>query len=197
MPVYIARDDYSAAELRLEARAAGNGRESVRLLLIANLLDGMEREEAAAAVGLSAVRSYEWVHRYEEEGVAGLRDRPRRGRRPRLDEARAQAFKARIVAGADLERDGVVAFRGLDAQRILREEFGVEHCLSSVYLILHQLQLSRLVPRPLHRKSDAQSQEAFRKRQGCNSAESGAPKRPANESKSGSRTKPGSVKRTS
>jgi hypothetical protein len=32
-------------------------------------------------------------------------------------------LKERIVAGAELARDGVVAFRGVDAQRILKEEF--------------------------------------------------------------------------
>jgi hypothetical protein len=35
-------------------------------------------------------------------------------------------FKERIVAGAELERDGVVAFRGVDAQRILKQEFAID-----------------------------------------------------------------------
>ena len=30
-------------------------------------------------------------------------------------------FKERIVAGAELQRDGVVALRAVDAQRILKE----------------------------------------------------------------------------
>src|SRR5580693_3656738 len=42
-------------------------------------------------------------------------------------------FKERIVAGAERERDGVVAFRGVDAQRILKEEFDIECSLSSTY----------------------------------------------------------------
>jgi hypothetical protein len=65
-----------------------------------------------------------------------LRDRPRPGRAWRVDAATAARLKERIVAGADLESDGAVAFRGVDAQRILIEEFGVECNLSSTYRAL-------------------------------------------------------------
>ncbi len=41
-------------------------------------------------------------------------DRPRPGRQPRVDAVTSARLKERIVAGAALERDGVVAFRGVD-----------------------------------------------------------------------------------
>jgi hypothetical protein len=53
--------------------------------MIANLLEGMEPEEAARLAGLSRSAAYEWHNRYEEEGIEGLRDRPRPGRQPRVD----------------------------------------------------------------------------------------------------------------
>ena len=92
-----------------------SGRVCQRVLMIANLLEGMEHEEAARLAGLSRSSPYEWHNRYEEDGIEGLRDRPRPGRRPRVDAATAARLKERIVAGADLARDGVVAFRGVDA----------------------------------------------------------------------------------
>jgi putative transposase len=118
MSVYFFRSEPGAAELRQLARWE-SGRVCQRVLMIANMLDGMEHEEAARLVGLSRSVAYEWHNRYEEEGIAGLRDRPRPGRPPRVDTATAERFKERIVAGAELERDGVVAFRGVDAQRLL------------------------------------------------------------------------------
>src|SRR5205809_5396357 len=60
-----------------------------------------------------------------------------------------------MVAGAALERDGVVAFRGVDAQRILKEEFEIDCSLSSTYRLLHRMKLSWLVPRPRHPEADA------------------------------------------
>ena len=115
------------------ARPALSGRVCQRVLMIANMLEGMEHEEAARLAGLSRSAAYEWHNRYEEDGIAGLRDRPRPGRQPRVDAVTSARFKERIVAGAELQRGGIVAFRGVDAKRILKEEFDIDCSLSSTY----------------------------------------------------------------
>src|SRR5256714_5039539 len=79
MPAYFFRSEPGAAELRRLARLE-SGRVCQRVLMIANLLEGMEHEEAARLAGLSRSAAYEWHNRYEEEGLEGLRDRP-----PRVD----------------------------------------------------------------------------------------------------------------
>src|SRR5207302_6110262 len=146
MPVHFFRSEPGAAELRRLARRE-SGRVCQRVPMIANMLEGMEHEEAARLAGLSRSAAYEWHNRYEEDGVEGLRDRPRPGRQPRVDAVTSARFKERIVAGAELARDGVVAFRGVDAQRILKEEFSIDCSLSSTYRLLHRLKLSWLAPR--------------------------------------------------
>ena len=40
-----------------------------RVLMIANMLEGMEHEEAAQLAGLSRSAAYEWHNRYEEEAL--------------------------------------------------------------------------------------------------------------------------------
>jgi len=97
-----------------------------------------------------------------------LRDRPRPGRQPRVDAVTSARFKERIVAGAELERDGVVAFRAVDAQRILKEEFEIDCSLSSTYRLLHRIKLSWLAPRPRHPQADATAQAAFSQLLDCN-----------------------------
>src|ERR1700749_2612678 len=116
MPAYFFRSEPGAAELRRLARGE-SGRVCQRVLMIANMLEGMEHEEAARLAGLSRSAAYEWHNRYEEEGLEGLRDRPRPGRQPRVDAVTSARLKERIVAGAELERDGGVGFRGGDATR--------------------------------------------------------------------------------
>jgi transposase len=165
--LHFFRDEPGAADLRRLARQQ-SGRVCQRVLMIANLLEGMEPEEAARLAGLGRTAAYEWHNRYEEDGVEGLRDRPRRGRPPRVDAATAARLKERIVAGADLARDGVVAFRALDVQRILKEEFALECSLSSTYRLLHRIKLSWLVPRPRHPQADATAQAAFPQLLQCN-----------------------------
>ena len=53
-------------------------------------LDGMSRAEAATRAGLDRQALRDWVIRYHAEGVAGLRDRPRSGRRSFLDPAQRE-----------------------------------------------------------------------------------------------------------
>jgi transposase len=118
MPAYFFRSEPGAAELRRLARRE-SGRVCQRVL--------------------SRSTAYEWHNRYEEEGIEGLRDRPRPGRQPRVDAVTSARFKERIVAGAELQRDGVVAFRAVDAQRILKDEFEIDCSLSSTYRLLHRI----------------------------------------------------------
>ena len=84
MSAYFFRSEPGAAELRRLARGE-SGRVCQRVLMIANMLEGMEHEEAARLAGLSRSAAYEWHNRYEEEGIAGFGYRPRPGRQPRVD----------------------------------------------------------------------------------------------------------------
>jgi transposase len=164
MPVVITRDEFSAEELRAKARRERDGRIRVRMLMIAHMLDGVDREAAARMVGLARQASYDWPKRYNAEGIAGLGDRRRPGRPPKLDAEQVQQFKQRIGAGADIDRDGVTALRGVDVRDILQAEFGVSYSLSGTFNLLHRLRLSWLCPRPSHPQSDAEEAAVFRKR---------------------------------
>jgi transposase len=195
MPVHVFRTEHSAVDLRRLARHE-TGRVCQRLLLIANLLDGVERAAAARVAGLGRQAAYDWHNRYEEEGVEGLRDRRRAGRPRRTPAAVEQALVDRIVEGPVFERDAIVAFRGVDAQRLLREEHGLTLSLSAVYRLLHRNRLSWLVPRPRHPRSDAPAQEEFRQLSECNFSESPRRRRAASESRCGSATRRGSGRRT-
>ena len=104
--------DLSPKQLRRKARVQTDARVRIRLLAIANVLDGMSRGEAALCVGLSRNALHHWISRYNRKGLEGLSDRPRCGRPTNLDPQKAERFKQRVVAGAELSRDGIVSFRG-------------------------------------------------------------------------------------
>jgi transposase len=195
MPVYFFRTEPSAAELRRLARQE-SGRVCQRMLLIANLLEGMEREDAARALGFGVTTTYHWHNRYEEEGIDGLHDKPGRGRHRRLTAEQEAEISEHIGAGAKLDRDGVVAFRGGDVQAVIEARTGHKFSLTTVYRMLHRHRLSWLVPRPRHPEADAEAQAAFPQLLSCNSNESPKNKLEASESKSGSKTKRALARRT-
>ena len=47
------------------------------------------------------------VLRYNAEGLAGLHDRPRPGRRPRLDEEQRAALRQAVLDGPEVEAMGL------------------------------------------------------------------------------------------
>ena len=73
---------------------------------IANVLDGMSRKAAAEAAGMDRQTLRDWVIRYNERGSEGLRDQPRSGRKPRLNDGQQAALKAMILRVPALRRTG-------------------------------------------------------------------------------------------
>ena len=86
MVVKIMRLDRPAEDLRREARRAHDAGQSRRLLALASIMEGASRSDAARRAGMDRQTLRDWVHRYNEEGVEGLLDRPRAGRKPRLNQ---------------------------------------------------------------------------------------------------------------
>ena len=70
---------------------------------------------------------------------------------------------ALVVAGPDLQRDGVVRWRRIDLQARIKALFGVEMHERTVGKQLATLGFRRLSVRPLHPKTDEGTQEAFKK----------------------------------
>jgi transposase len=151
------------AELRALARRERDGRVSARLLALANALDGMSRDAAARAAGMDRQTLRDRVHRYNAEGVEGLRDRPRPGRPRALDEGRQATLKALVLRGPKLERDGCVAWRVRDLCGLVERRFGVRYSESGIRRVLHGLDLSWQKARPIHPEADPKARERFKK----------------------------------
>lgn len=151
------------AELRALARRGRDGRVSARLLALANALDGMSRDQAARAAGMDRQTLRDWVHRYNAEGIAGLNDAPRSGRPPVLSEGQITELKELVLAGPELERDGVVRWRCVDLQTVIAERYKVSVHERTVGKLLRRMGMTRLQPRPSHPKQDAAAQTAFKK----------------------------------
>jgi transposase len=163
-----------------------------RLRVIRWSLAGLTAGQVATQSGLCRRQVQNWLRRFNEEGLAGLEDRPGRGRPCPLSAEQQAQLEARLAAGPTAA-DEVCTLRGEDVQRILQEEFGVLRKLSSVYYLLHSLGYSSLVPRPRHVQADAARQEHFKKTNCLGvSTRSAVPTRP-NRSKSSFKTKHGSV----
>ncbi len=160
------RGDLTPEVLRRRARHEPNRRAALRMLAIANALEGMSRAEAARLAGMERQALRDAVVRYNGEGLAGLHDRPKPGRPERLSEAEQAALAARVFRGPDPERDGVAAWTRADLCGWLAERFGKPFHPSSLSRVLKRLELSHQKVRPVHPEADPKAQERFTKK-GC------------------------------
>jgi putative transposase len=159
----ITRADHSAAELRGIAGRCSDGAQVRRLLALALVLDGRSRTEAAEQNGMDRQTLRDWVHRYNDAGIAGLQSRKSPGRAPALDAAQRAELRQLVIDGPDPERDQVVRWRCADLRGEVARRFHVVAHESTIAKWLHQLGLTPLQPRPCHPKKDPAAEAAFKK----------------------------------
>ncbi len=162
MTIQITRAEFSAADLRRKACQVSDPDQARRLLAIASLLDRASRADAAKSAGMERQTLRDWVHRYNAEGIEGLKDRPNPGRKPLLDEEQLAELDRLVETAPDPVKDGVVRWRCCDLKREIKNRFSVEISERSVGRILNTRGFRRLSARPRHPKTDEASQQTSR-----------------------------------
>lgn len=193
--VEVTRLDRSAGELRRAAKREQNPLVVRRVLAIALVLDGYDRKSAAEACGMDRQTLRDWVHRYNEDGLEGLRERRHNNRESPLTPEVAEAFAALVEQGPDPAVHGVVRWRRVDLKHELEARFGITVHERTVGGYLARLGYRRLSVRPQHPDADPQAQETFKKTSRKSSMPHSRARPPASRSKSGSRTRRGSASR--
>jgi putative transposase len=135
----------------------------MRMLAIANELDGYERAEAAQLAGMSDQALRDAIKRFNAEGLDGLRDRRRSGRPRRLTAEQEAEVKAAVLAGPDIENDSLSAFTLNDICFLIAERYRVGYHVNHIGQLMRRWGLSRQKARPSHPKKDEAAAAAFRK----------------------------------
>ena len=150
--IAITRTDISARELRFIAKRTRDCRVVRRILAIALVLEGLDRQTLR-----------DWVHRYNCGGIAELSDRRGKGAKPRLSPTQQARFVAWVEAGPNPVKDGVVRWRCADLQARVEDAFGVKLHERTIGKYLAKHGFRRLSVRPEHPKTDPAAQQAFKK----------------------------------
>jgi transposase len=157
------RTDIPAAELRRRAKIETDGRASRRILALVAALEGASRADAARLAGMDRQSLRDWVHRFNAEGIEGLHDRPHTGRPSRSSEGQMASFRAVVLRGPDIERDGLSSWTAKDLCRIVEARYQVSYSENGMLKLLKNLDLSWQKTRPVHPKSDSRAQADFEK----------------------------------
>ena len=157
------RGDLDAAALRRFAQTEPDRRAALRAIAIAQALEGASRTEAASVIGRERQSLRDAVVRYNAEGLAGLRDRLRSGRREKLNAEQQATLRAWVLQGPDPDVDGVSSYRLLDIVAHIEACWGVCYTLSALARLLHRMGLSWQKARPAHPKGSAEARELYKK----------------------------------
>jgi transposase len=164
MAIAITREDFDSAGLRAAAGRCKDVAASRRMLGLALVLEGRSRTEAARSAGMDRQTLRDWVHRYNESGLQGLKNRPNTGAPPRKLAPEQEARVAEWVReGPSPERHKVVRWRLVDLRDEIERQFGVQLHERTIGKLMARLNFSRISVRPRHPEQDAAAQEAHKK----------------------------------
>ena len=209
MAIAITRTDHDAAGLRQAASCTKDAAAARRMLALALVMEGRSRAEAAQTCGMDRQTLRDWVHRFNQEGLAGLSDRKPPGAKPRLSpdhqaesvivtpsgaasrsrRATSAELAALVRSGPDLAEHGVVRWRRIDLSKVIEARFGVHLAERSVGALLWRLGFRHMSVRPHNPAQDPAAIEAHKKTSQPWSRQSSRTTPAANRSSSGGKTR--------
>jgi transposase len=153
---------HSVEELKEHFRRCTCAVERRRPQLIWWLAQGMERKQVLALSAYSEVSLWKLVGRYNEEGLAGLRDR--RHTNPGAPTLLGDADMLLLAKNVRKDYAESKVWNAAKVVRWLKQELGKEVHERRAYEYLAAIGFSAQEPRPAHAKADPMEQERFKKR---------------------------------
>lgn len=193
MAVAITWTEFDAVGLRHAAARAKDADAARRMLALALVLEGRTRIEEAQTCGMDRQTLRDWVHRYNDEGLAGLSDRKAPGPRSRLSPEQQAEVVALVRSGPDRAEHGVVRWRRCDLSQVIEARYGVRLADRSVGDLLARLGFRHISVRPHNPAQDPAAIEAHKKTSPAWSPQPSPSMQAASLSNSGGKTRPASA----
>ena len=162
-PLSIADAPTIVLDLQDEIRRSEESRYDHRLHGVLLVAQGMSCPEVAKLLGDSSRTVQYWVHRFEHEGLAGLREGERSGRPPRLSEQQLQAVNAALRRPPEQAGLAVNLWDGKALAQFLRERHGVVLGVRQCQRLFRQLGFRLRKPRSLIAQADPERQREHKK----------------------------------
>ena len=119
-------------------------------------------EKVAKILQVSARSIFRWITKFKEEGIEGLRDRPKGHMRSKLTEDHKRRLEQWVIRGKNVQGEPV-HWTLKKLKKELGDEFRVDIGTTPLWKHLKKIGLVLKKPRPLHAKADINAQEAFKK----------------------------------
>lgn len=115
---------------------------ATRLNMVYHVAKGHSSREVASWYGVSFKQVVNWVHRFEQNGVEGLENRPGRGRKSYLTDQQMDKIRAIILKKSPGDY-GINAkkWSGPSILKVIKEKFDVDYKPSQSYKLIGKMGL--------------------------------------------------------
>jgi transposase len=162
-PLNISDRETMVLALQDEIRRSDEARYDHRLHAILLVAQGMTCPETAKALGDSTRTVQYWVHRFEEEGFAGLADADRPGRPKRLKEDQLNEIDNALRQSPLDFGLNTNTWDGKALSTFIKNQFDVELGVRQCQRLFRQLGFRLRKPRPVIAKADPEQQNEYKK----------------------------------
>ena len=150
-------------KLRKEIRRSDDARYDHRLHAMLLAVDGRSPYEVAELLGDAPRSVYNWIMRFREDGLEGLREEQRPGRPRRLREKQMKALAQDLIKSpGDLGYSQPI-WDGVSLRNHVEKTFGISLGVRQCQRVFHDLGMRLLRPRTFPKGADAEKQAHFKK----------------------------------
>lgn len=143
------------------SRKEPNARKRIRLLAVSLFFEGENRTNIAKRLNTARGSVNKWVSNYLNNGVAGLNNKPIKGRPAKLTSQQLDTLSHYVKQSARSSEGG--RLMGEDIAQYIDDQFNVRYHTDHIYKLLKKLGFSWITSRSKHPKQSKESQEAFKK----------------------------------
>ena len=134
----------------------------IRLYAIYQISLGKPSREVEKLYDTSFKQILNWVHRFEEEGIAGLKDKPKSGRKPKLTIEQKDEVK-QVILSESPEKYGynTATWNGPILIDYIKKTYGIEYKKAQIYNILKNMGLTFQRGRANYPEADEEKRKEF------------------------------------
>lgn len=115
---------------------------ATRLNMVYHIAKGHSSREVAKWYSVSFKQVINWVHRFEENGIEGLENRPGRGRKPYLTDRNLEEIRYIILKKSPLDYGfSTERWSGPIILRIIKDIYNVEYKPAQAYKLIKRMGL--------------------------------------------------------
>jgi len=154
---------YTSEQIKSEFSRDNKYKVGMKLNAIYQLSKGMSSRKLVEFYGTSFKQILNWVHRFEAEGVEGLKDKAGRGRQSRLNEAELQSLKEIISTKTPLDfQYNTATWTGAIVGELIRNQFLVDYKKTQVYSLLKKMGFTFQKEKGKYPETDPEKQNEFK-----------------------------------